>query len=72
MVRTLKAVKFLFMAPFIVAFQPGQEWSYFPSLGEITITAGLVAIELLAYTAIVHYFPIMSGAPVARVEKAGV
>jgi Ni/Fe-hydrogenase subunit HybB-like protein len=57
---------------FLVAFQPGQQWSYFPSLGEITITAGLVALELLAYTAIVHYFPIMSGAPVARVEKAGV
>ena len=56
---------------FLVAFQPGQQWSYFPSIGEITITAGLVAIELLAYTAIVHYFPIMSGAPVARVEKAG-
>jgi Ni/Fe-hydrogenase subunit HybB-like protein len=57
---------------FLVAFQPGQQWSYFPSLGEITITAGLVAIELLAYTAIVHYFPIMSGAPAARVERAGV
>lgn len=57
---------------FLVAFQPGGHWSYFPSLGEITITAGLIAIELLAYTAIVHYFPIMIGAPVARVEKAGV
>ncbi len=57
---------------FLVTFQPGAHWSYFPSLGEITITAGLVAMELLAYTAIVHYFPIMSGAPVARVEKAGV
>jgi Ni/Fe-hydrogenase subunit HybB-like protein len=57
---------------FLVAFQPGAQWAYFPSLGEITITAGLVAIELLAYTAIVHYFPIMTGAPAARVEKAGV
>lgn len=57
---------------FLVAFQPGQQWSYFPSLGEITITAGLVAIELLAYTAIVHYFPIMTGAAAPRVEKAGV
>jgi Ni/Fe-hydrogenase subunit HybB-like protein len=57
---------------FLVAFQPGSHWAYFPSLGEITITAGLVAIELLGYTAFVHYFPIMSGAPAARVEKAGV
>ncbi len=59
---------------FLVAFQPGAHWAYFPSLGEITITAGLVAIELLAYTAIIHYFPIMTGTPAARaeVEKAGV
>lgn len=57
---------------FLVAFQPGEHWSYFPSLGEMTITAGLISIELLAYTAIIHYFPVMSGARVAAVEKAGV
>lgn len=57
---------------FLVAFQPGEHWSYFPSLGEITITAGLVAIEILAYIAIIHYFPILSGAHSAAAEKAGV
>jgi Ni/Fe-hydrogenase subunit HybB-like protein len=56
---------------FLVAFQPGEHWSYFPSMGEITITAGLVAMEILAYIAIIHYFPIMSGAHVATAEKAG-
>lgn len=56
---------------FLVAFQPGEHWSYFPSFGEITITAGLVAMEILAYVAIIHYFPIMSGAPLATAEKAG-
>jgi Ni/Fe-hydrogenase subunit HybB-like protein len=56
---------------FLVAFQPGEHWSYFPSVGEITVTAGLVAMEILAYIAIIHYFPIMSGAHVAAAEKAG-
>jgi Ni/Fe-hydrogenase subunit HybB-like protein len=56
---------------FLVAFQPGEHWSYFPSMGEITITAGLVAMEILAYIAIIHYFPIMSGARVATAEKVG-
>lgn len=61
---------------FLVAFRPGAHWSYFPSLGELTITTGLVAIEILGYIAVIHYFPIMSGAPshpaVARAEEVTV
>jgi Ni/Fe-hydrogenase subunit HybB-like protein len=56
---------------FLVAFQPGDHWSYFPSLGEITVTVGLVAMEILAYVAIIHYFPIMSGTRPATAAKAG-
>jgi Ni/Fe-hydrogenase subunit HybB-like protein len=56
---------------FLVAFNPGDHWSYFPSLGEIAITAGLVSMEILAYILIVHYFPILSGAAPATAEKAG-
>lgn len=56
---------------FLIAFRPGDHWSYFPSLGEITITAGLVSFEILAYIVIVHYFPIMSGARMAAAEEAG-
>lgn len=48
---------------FLVAFQPGAHWSYFPSVGEMTVTAGLVSMEILAYIAIIHYFPILTGAP---------
>jgi Ni/Fe-hydrogenase subunit HybB-like protein len=55
---------------FLVAFQPGAHWSYFPSLGEMTVTAGLVSMEILAYIAIIHYFPILTGAP-GSTEKAG-
>ena len=45
---------------FLVAFSPGPHWFYFPSVGEITITSGLVAIEILGYIAIVKFFPILS------------
>ena len=46
---------------FLVAFNPGANWSYFPSVGEILITVGLIAIEILGYILIVRYFPILSG-----------
>jgi Ni/Fe-hydrogenase subunit HybB-like protein len=46
---------------FLVAFNPGSQWSYFPSVGEIFITVGLVAMEILGYIYIVRYFPILTG-----------
>ena len=48
---------------FLVAFTPGPAWSYFPSVGEILVTAGLVSFEILGYIAIVKYFPILSAQP---------
>ncbi len=61
---------------FLVAFRPGAHWSYFPSVGELTITVGLMAIEILGYIAVIHYFPIMRGATsprsVARAEQVTV
>jgi Ni/Fe-hydrogenase subunit HybB-like protein len=46
---------------FLVAFNPGQGWHYFPSVTEQLITVGLVAGELAIYGAVVKYFPILSG-----------
>jgi Ni/Fe-hydrogenase subunit HybB-like protein len=59
---------------FLVAFNPGPQWSYFPSVGEILITVGLVAMEILGYIAIVRYFPILTAqtrrpTPVATPDK---
>jgi Ni/Fe-hydrogenase subunit HybB-like protein len=48
---------------FLVAFNPGPQWSYFPSVGETLITTGLVAMEVLGYIFIVRYFPILAGHP---------
>lgn len=53
---------------FIVAYNPPYATtSYFPSIGEISVTLGFVCIEVLMYRLIVKYFPIIS-----IPEKAGV
>lgn len=54
---------------YLVAYRPGDDVSYFPSVPEFTITLGLVAFEILAYVAIVKIFPILSGAPRAAAER---
>jgi Ni/Fe-hydrogenase subunit HybB-like protein len=46
---------------FLVAFDPGPGWSYFPSVGEIFITVGLVATETMAYLVIIRKLPILAG-----------
>jgi len=50
---------------YLVAFQPGPNWSYFPSLTEILITTGLVAGEIAGYIVLIKLFPIMAGEPQA-------
>lgn len=47
---------------FLVAFDPGPGWAYFPSVAEQLITIGLIAAEIAVYVAIVKYFPILGGA----------
>ena len=46
---------------YLVAFSPGSNWSYFPSVPELLITLGLVAAEIMAYIFIVKTFPILAG-----------
>jgi len=46
---------------FLVAYDPGPGWHYFPSVQETLITLGLVAIEVAIYAAVVKTFPILSG-----------
>lgn len=56
---------------FLVAFRPGDHYAYFPSLGEMSVTAGIVALEILGYIALIHYFPILAGhSAVRRAEPA--
>ena len=51
---------------FLVAFQPGPQWSYFPSVTETLVTAGLVAGEVVGYILLIKRFPILAGTSTAR------
>jgi len=53
---------------FLLAFHPGVQYAYFPSVFETLTTLGIVAFEVLAYIVIVKRFPILSGAPRPAVE----
>ncbi len=45
---------------YIIGYDPGTGWNYFPSVGEQMITYGLIAMEIAAYTLFVKYFPVFS------------
>jgi Ni/Fe-hydrogenase subunit HybB-like protein len=46
---------------FLIAYNPGPQWSYFPAVPELLFTIGLVALEIAIYVAVVKKFPILSG-----------
>jgi Ni/Fe-hydrogenase subunit HybB-like protein len=47
---------------YLMAFNPGDNWSYFPSIPEMFVTIGFVAFEVLAYIYLIKRFPILAGA----------
>jgi Ni/Fe-hydrogenase subunit HybB-like protein len=49
------------MNAFLIGFQPGPGYSYFPSTQELLVTIGLVAFEVVAFIVIVKIFPIFKG-----------
>jgi Ni/Fe-hydrogenase subunit HybB-like protein len=54
---------------YIVAYNPGPNWNYFPTLPELFITIGVVAVEVAAYIFIVKKYPILGGAPAAQTAR---
>ena len=44
---------------YLVAFDPGPGWHYFPSIPEMLVTVGFVSLEIAAYVLIVKLFPIL-------------
>ena len=44
---------------FLITFDPGPGYSYFPSFPEIMVTLGLVAIEIMIFLYIVKRFPVL-------------
>jgi len=48
---------------FLVAYDTGPGWHYFPSVTEILVTFGFVALEILVYIVFIRKFPILPGRP---------
>ncbi len=47
---------------YLIAFNPGPGWSYFPAVPEMLVTFGIVAFEIMVYIILVKRFPILAGA----------
>jgi Ni/Fe-hydrogenase subunit HybB-like protein len=54
---------------YLIAFDPGAHWSYFPAVPELLITLGIVAAEVAIYVALVKKLPILAAAPAPAVEE---
>jgi Ni/Fe-hydrogenase subunit HybB-like protein len=44
---------------YIIGFDPGQGWQYFPSFSELMITVGVISFEILAYLIFVKKLPVL-------------
>jgi Ni/Fe-hydrogenase subunit HybB-like protein len=45
---------------FLIGYNPGPGWNYFPALPEVVITLGIIAVELMAYLYIVKKYPVLA------------
>jgi Ni/Fe-hydrogenase subunit HybB-like protein len=45
---------------YLVGYDPGPEWSYFPSVPETLIVVGFIAMEIMGYLYIVKRYPVLS------------
>jgi Ni/Fe-hydrogenase subunit HybB-like protein len=55
---------------YLVAFNPGDHWSYFPAVPELLFTLGIVAFEVAVYIAVVRTFPVLRGQAPRRARAA--
>ena len=44
---------------YLIGFNPGEGWHYFPAFGEVMITVGIIAMEIMAYLIFVKKFPVL-------------
>ncbi|PVV15181.1 MAG: Ni/Fe-hydrogenase cytochrome b subunit [gamma proteobacterium symbiont of Ctena orbiculata] len=50
---------------FLITYDPGPGYSYFPSTPEIMVTAGMVALEIMVFLFVVKKFPVLHDAKTA-------
>ena len=44
---------------YLIGFNPGKGWHYFPALAELMVTVGIVAFEILGYQVLVKILPVL-------------
>jgi Ni/Fe-hydrogenase subunit HybB-like protein len=54
---------------YLVAFNPGPNYSYFPAVPELLITFGVIAAEVAIYVTAVKTFPILQGRVPAKASS---
>jgi len=50
---------FLRLNGFLIGYDTGPGWNYFPSVAELLVTIGIFAIEVLGYVVITRRFPVL-------------
>ena len=56
---------------FLVAYETGDGWHYFPSMGELAVSVGLVAFEILAFIIAIRLLPVLPKVHDATPAPAG-
>jgi len=46
---------------YLIAYAPGNGWTYFPSVGEFMITIALFSFEIMLYLVFIKKLPVLSG-----------
>jgi Ni/Fe-hydrogenase subunit HybB-like protein len=46
---------------FLVGYETGPGWHYYPSVPEIMVSVGMIALEVLGYIVLVRYLPVLPG-----------
>jgi Ni/Fe-hydrogenase subunit HybB-like protein len=44
---------------YLIGFDPGRGWHYFPSFTEVMISVGIVSMELLGYQVLIKLLPVL-------------
>lgn len=47
---------------YLIGYNPGEGWNYFPSFSELSITLGVISLEILGYLIFVKKLPVLAHA----------
>ena len=55
---------------YLIGYDPGNGWNYFPSMGEILVTMGIFALHLILYLVFVKQLPVLHAADDRAAKQA--